>query len=62
MSHPNRRAVIGTALAFAATPALAADKRVSFKVPDGVCDSHLHATGKDGETRTCISRMLFRAT
>ena len=42
MSHPNRRAVIGTALAFAATPALAADKRVRFKVPDGVCDSHLH--------------------
>lgn len=42
MQHPTRRAVIGTGLALAAAPALAADPRVSFKVPDGVCDSHLH--------------------
>ena len=38
----NRRNVIGTGLALAATPALAKDARISFAVPDGACDSHLH--------------------
>ena len=38
----NRRDVIATAAALAATPALAQDPKVSFKVPDGACDSHHH--------------------
>ena len=38
----NRRNVIGTGLALAATPALAKDPKISFAVPDGACDSHLH--------------------
>ena len=47
MKNLDRRAFVGaglslTSLALAATPAFAADPRVSFKVPDGACDSHLH--------------------
>jgi len=38
----NRRDVIASAAALAATPALARDPKVSFKVPDGACDSHHH--------------------
>ncbi len=38
----NRRNVIGTGLALAATPAIAKDPKISFAVPDGACDSHLH--------------------
>jgi len=38
----NRRDVIATAAALAATPALAQDPKVSFQVPDGACDSHHH--------------------
>jgi predicted TIM-barrel fold metal-dependent hydrolase len=38
----NRRDVIATAAALAATPALAQDPKVSFQVRDGACDSHHH--------------------
>ena len=38
----NRRNVIGTGLALAATPALAKDGKVSFAVPDGATDCHHH--------------------
>jgi D-galactarolactone isomerase len=38
----NRRSVIGTGLALAATPAFAKDPKVNFAVPDGACDSHHH--------------------
>lgn len=42
MMSMNRRDVIASAAALAATPALAQDPKVSFKVPDGACDSHHH--------------------
>lgn len=38
----NRRNVIGTGLALAATPAIAKDPKVSFAVPDGATDCHHH--------------------
>ena len=37
----NRRAVVGAGVALA-MPALAKDKAVTFKVPDGACDCHHH--------------------
>jgi D-galactarolactone isomerase len=42
MTHLDRRGVIGAGLALAATPALAKDSRVTFKVPDGATDCHHH--------------------
>lgn len=42
MRQHSRRAVLASGLALAATPAAAADPRVSFKVPDGACDCHHH--------------------
>jgi predicted TIM-barrel fold metal-dependent hydrolase len=38
----DRRTFVGTGLAMAATPALARDAKVSFKVPDGASDCHHH--------------------
>ena len=46
MKNLNRRAFVGTGLALAATPSLAKDARVTFKVPDGACDTHLHIYDK----------------
>src|SRR5580692_13043607 len=42
MHHLDRRTVIGSGLALAATPALAKDPRVTFTVPDGATDCHHH--------------------
>ena len=42
MTHLDRRAVMATGLALASTKAFAHDARVTFKVPDGACDSHHH--------------------
>ena len=42
MQHLNRRGMIGTGLALAATPALAKDPRITFTVPDGATDCHHH--------------------
>jgi D-galactarolactone isomerase len=38
----DRRKFVGTGLAMAATPALARDAKVSFRVPDGASDCHHH--------------------
>ena len=38
----NRRHMIASGFALAATPALAKDTKVRFTVPDGACDSHHH--------------------
>ncbi|MES2473755.1 MAG: amidohydrolase family protein [Pseudomonadota bacterium] len=42
MKNLDRRSFVGAGLALAATPAFAVDRRVSFSVPPGACDSHLH--------------------
>jgi predicted TIM-barrel fold metal-dependent hydrolase len=42
MKNLDRRHFVGAGLALAATPAFAVDRRVSFSVPAGACDSHLH--------------------
>ena len=38
----NRRSMIASGVALAATPAFAKDPKVTFAVPDGACDSHHH--------------------
>jgi predicted TIM-barrel fold metal-dependent hydrolase len=42
MKNLDRRSFVAASLALAATPAFAVDRRVSFSVPAGACDSHLH--------------------
>jgi len=42
MTKLNRRVFVGAGVALAASPALAADPRTGFAVPDGACDCHNH--------------------